>query len=129
MTPIKNFSLEQVEALIPFLEEVSAAICDLEEKARLKAESVHCVDGLGPKEQVEAALAQSQLEYLAHQIDFQLQKIAEKGGIPKGIDPVLVDFPGRHKGRGIYLCWKFGEKKIRYYHGLEEGFAGRKLLA
>jgi hypothetical protein len=31
-------------------------------------------------------------------------------------------------GREVYLCWKLGEKRIQYWHGLDEGFAGRKPL-
>jgi hypothetical protein len=47
---------------------------------------------------------------------------------PKGLDPALVDFPHRLAGADVVLCWKLGEKKITYYHGNEEGFAGRKAL-
>ncbi|MGH9355093.1 MAG: DUF2203 family protein [Terriglobia bacterium] len=31
-------------------------------------------------------------------------------------------------GREVYLCWKLGEPGIEYWHGVEEGFAGRKPL-
>jgi hypothetical protein len=26
----------------------------------------------------------------------------------------------------VLLCWKYGEEKIEFWHGTEEGFAGRK---
>lgn len=38
----------------------------------------------------------------------------------------LIDFPGRHQDRDIYLCWKHGEEHINYWHELHAGFAGRK---
>ena len=38
----------------------------------------------------------------------------------------LIDFPGRHQERDIYLCWKLGEERINYWHELHAGFAGRK---
>ncbi|HET6266223.1 MAG TPA: DUF2203 family protein [Acidobacteriota bacterium] len=44
------------------------------------------------------------------------------------MDIGLVDFPAMLDGEEILLCWKYGEKTIRYYHGLTEGFAGRKPL-
>ena len=28
----------------------------------------------------------------------------------------------------VYLCWKLGEDRIRFYHRQDEGFAGRKPL-
>jgi hypothetical protein len=46
----------------------------------------------------------------------------------KDLDEGLVDFPARHRGRDILLCWKVGEPEVAYWHGLEEGFAGRKPL-
>jgi hypothetical protein len=26
----------------------------------------------------------------------------------------------------VLLCWEFGEEKINFWHGLNEGFQGRK---
>jgi hypothetical protein len=46
----------------------------------------------------------------------------------KDMDEGLVDFPARHAGRDILLCWKVGEPGVSYWHGLDEGFAGRKPL-
>lgn len=40
----------------------------------------------------------------------------------------LVDFPARIDGKEVCLCWRSDEREIGYYHGLEEGFAGRKPL-
>lgn len=46
----------------------------------------------------------------------------------KDMDEGLLDFPARHGGRDVLLCWKVGEPEVAYWHGLEEGFAGRKPL-
>lgn len=40
----------------------------------------------------------------------------------------LVDFPSIIDGEEVYLCWKSDEEKIIYYHGINEGFRGRKLI-
>ncbi|KAF0244081.1 MAG: hypothetical protein FD180_2846 [Planctomycetota bacterium] len=40
----------------------------------------------------------------------------------------LVDFPAKVSGDIAYLCWKFDEAKIAFWHGLSEGFTGRKPL-
>ncbi len=40
----------------------------------------------------------------------------------------LLDFPCEVEGQTILLCWKMGEKAITHWHGVEEGFAGRKLI-
>jgi hypothetical protein len=40
----------------------------------------------------------------------------------------LVDFPSIIEGEEVYLCWKSDEESITYYHGITEGFRGRKLI-
>jgi hypothetical protein len=40
----------------------------------------------------------------------------------------LVDFPAMIDNRQVCLCWKSDEPKLMYYHGIHEGFAGRKLI-
>src|SRR5262249_10299860 len=40
----------------------------------------------------------------------------------------LCDFYGQVDGRYVWLCWRFGETSIGYYHDLDAGFAGRKPL-
>jgi hypothetical protein len=44
----------------------------------------------------------------------------------KDLDIGLLDFPCSVDGEIVLLCWKMGEDKITHYHGIEEGFAGRK---
>lgn len=38
----------------------------------------------------------------------------------------LVDFPAIINDRDVFLCWKSDEDSITHYHGIEEGFRGRK---
>ena len=40
----------------------------------------------------------------------------------------LVDFPSVIDNQDVYLCWRSDEPEITYYHGVSEGFAGRKLI-
>ncbi|UPT76044.1 MAG: DUF2203 domain-containing protein [Elusimicrobiota bacterium] len=76
----------------------------------------------------EAAIERSQLHFIAQSINELMQKVVELGAVPKGIEPALVDFPSRVDGRDVYLCWKFGEKRVSHYHPFDEGFATRKPL-
>ncbi|MGH2541412.1 MAG: DUF2203 domain-containing protein, partial [Ardenticatenaceae bacterium] len=38
----------------------------------------------------------------------------------------LCDFLALHEGREIYLCWRFGEPEVEWWHELHTGFAGRR---
>jgi hypothetical protein len=44
----------------------------------------------------------------------------------KDLDMGLLDFPCAVEDEIVLLCWKYGEDKITFWHGLEEGFRGRK---
>ena len=54
--------------------------------------------------------------------------IHELGGVVKDPDSGLVDFPARVEGVEAFLCWRLGEHEIAYWHGIDEGFSGRKPL-
>ena len=46
----------------------------------------------------------------------------------KDLDRGLVDFPCLHRGSEVLLCWELGEDEVAYWHGTEEGYAGRRPL-
>ncbi len=48
------------------------------------------------------------------------------GVLVKDLDLGLVDFPSLREEEVVLLCWRVGEEEIGYWHGLEEGYAGRK---
>src|SRR5262249_57527382 len=56
-----------------------------------------------------------------------LHEVAEMGVEVKAADG-LVDFRSKLHGRTVYLCWKYGEERVGYFHELDAGFAGRRPL-
>ena len=59
---------------------------------------------------------------------FNHGKIEQAGCVVKDLDTGLIDFPSVVNDEQVYLCWKLGEERIRYWHRMDEGFAGRKPL-
>ena len=57
-----------------------------------------------------------------------LNRILETGCVIKDLDVGLLDFPAIIDNQDVYLCWKLGEDRIRFYHRQDEGFSGRKPL-
>ena len=55
-----------------------------------------------------------------------LAEIDSIGVQVKDLNIGLLDFPCEVEGQVILLCWKLGEKAITHWHGVQEGFAGRK---
>jgi len=56
------------------------------------------------------------------------EEINAAGAQIKSLEEGLLDFPSERDGEEVLLCWKLGEDDIRYWHGVDEGFAGRKPL-
>ena len=80
-------------------------------------------------------LSPGEVRDTAASIEREVNAIAEcvaaldaAGGQVKDVEEGLLDFPARHGGRDVLLCWKVGEPEVGFWHGVEEGFAGRKPL-
>ena len=71
-----------------------------------------------------------QAESIAADLAELVEEIHGLGVQVKDLDLGLVDFPAEHpeSGETVLLCWRLGEDEVAYWHGLEEGFAGRKPL-
>ena len=71
----------------------------------------------------KAALAR-----LTTEIRKRVGEVVSLGVVPKDLEMGLVDFPFLMGEREVNLCWRLGEREIRYWHGLDEGYAGRQPL-
>ena len=65
---------------------------------------------------------------LAESLKAALERIQATGCLIKDLDSGLLDFPAIINNEEVYLCWRLGEERIRFYHRQNEGFAGRKPL-
>jgi hypothetical protein len=54
--------------------------------------------------------------------------VRETGVVVRDYERGLVDFPAIVAGQPGYLCWLVGEEAIGFWHGPEDGFAGRRPL-
>jgi hypothetical protein len=70
--------------------------------------------------------AQEAIEREAAAIAECADLISAAGAQVKSLEDGLLDFPSRRGDDDVLLCWKLGEEEIRYWHGADEGFAGRK---
>jgi hypothetical protein len=67
-------------------------------------------------------------QQLASALKTALNRILETGCLIKDLEVGLLDFPALINNEEVYLCWRLGEDRIRFYHRQDEGFAGRKPL-
>ena len=56
-------------------------------------------------------------------------EILEKTGVVlKSLDDGLLDFPSNRFDEEVWLCWKYGETEVKFWHEKDSGFSGRKPL-
>jgi hypothetical protein len=74
----------------------------------------------------KALESRTRRESIAGKLRAAIEQVQEIGCVIKDLDIGLVDFPTVYQGTEVYLCWKLGEPAIEYWHGVDEGFRGRK---
>jgi hypothetical protein len=128
----KLFSLKEAERLRVQLEpilieamEVRRKMSGFDEQLVAVAERIQHSGGMQvPYEKI----AQTRVERnrLHEALETALDQIQETGCVVKDLDIGLLDFPARIDNEDVYLCWRLGEDRIRFYHRQDEGFTGRK---
>ena len=59
-------------------------------------------------------------------LDKLVRQVLGTGTLFKDINLGLLDFPALKDGREVYLCWKYGEEDIEFWHEIDAGYAGRQ---
>jgi hypothetical protein len=128
----KIFSLTEAESLRTQLEpllieaiEARRKIEDVDERLEELAERIQRSGGmLVPYE--NASKWRRERNHFASAIRSAVERIHATGCVVKDIEVGLLDFPSRINGQDVFLCWRLGEDRIRFYHSMDEGFSGRK---
>jgi hypothetical protein len=130
----KLFSLPEAERARRHLEpllidamEGRRKMADLEESMSAISNRIQMMGGVTIDYDV-AARMRADLNGVIAKVKDALEQIQATGCIVKDLDSGLVDFPSVIQNEEVYLCWRLGEDRIRYYHRQNEGFAGRKLI-
>jgi hypothetical protein len=96
-----------------------------ERRARLTTRIAGNGGDLDPQEPGEL---DEQFERESQAVARAAEGLQRLGLLVKDLDRGLVDFPALHHGEEVLLCWQVGEDEVAFWHGVDEGFAGRKPL-
>jgi hypothetical protein len=119
-----NSALEEVRPVAERLVAVRARMRELE---HAQGELVTAIGGNGGGYAAsDLNAAQSELTGLAEVAVACVERLDELGVTVKDLDLGLLDFPSWRDGAAVLLCWHVGEEAVTAWHGLAEGFAGRK---
>ena len=120
---------EALAEVRPVAERMVAHRRALARAQRRQAELVVKIAGnggdLGPGDLREAAEA---IQREADGIADCVRVLDDAGVQVKSLEEGLLDFPSERNGEEVLLCWQVGEERVAFWHGIDEGFAGRKPL-
>jgi len=133
---LRVFTISEVNALIPTLtlivaqqlREQSDIEQGLAELTRLLGETPISLD-LDASDEPEVKRHKRELSHRIHQYEQGWRKVRALGGIVKDPRIGLVDFYGRIDGKVMWLCWRYGEDSLGYYHELDAGYSGRRPIS
>ena len=128
------FSLTQAEKLLPRLESaIRQAITRKAEYDQAEAEWQSfsqrlMVTGGMRVDRARLLEQKKRREAVALELKDCIERVQECGCVVKDLEIGLIDFPTLFNGQEVYLCWKLGESGIQFWHGVQEGFRGRKAI-
>ena len=130
----KRFTLAEAESLLPSVDrllrkavELKSAYAGAERRVESFQKRIIVMGGMVvDREQVRKT--RERRDDAAASLRAVLEEVQDLGCVVKDLDIGLVDFPTTFQGREVYLCWKLGEPAITFWHGVDEGFAGRKAI-
>lgn len=128
----RYFTHDRAEQLLPLVGEavrkvvsLKSVLDELERDLRAEAERISLSGGAFVHAEKVAALRVQRQSVIAR-VEEAVSAVQRHGCLLKDLDMGLVDFPTLLRGEEVHLCWKLGEPRIEFWHGVDEGFRGRK---
>jgi hypothetical protein len=118
-TDIKYFTPIEARKTLPLVKQIVKDILDTTKEIRLIADDLNGKIENNPK-----------VKKMVEEINKFILELEEIGCYYKDWNFTigLIDFPAIIDGKDVFLCWKSDEDDIIFYHDIEAGFAGRKLI-
>ena len=126
------FTLDQAQRTLPHVEEAVRRAIEMKADYQSAEDELReinrklMVSGGMIIDREHVASLRNAREENASRLSAAIESIQEFGCIIKDLDIGLLDFPTLYKGTEVYLCWRLGESRIEHWHGVDEGFRGRK---
>ena len=130
--PTRIFTLAEANELVPTLQLEFGRVARLRDELRRLVEAMGGADASvdvlqngarpPPGREDEAV----RLRAVADEIAAAVERVTELGCLVKDLDLGLVDFYAMMEDEPVLLCWQFGEPQVTHWHGVEEGYGGRR---
>jgi hypothetical protein len=127
----RYFSIEEANRQLPLIEPFLLILQNLKREINLKHRRLQLAkEAVGATSDQHSFFAdEAEIEFLMMQANYCIERISDYGAELKDVDSGLIDFYTIVEGEEAFLCWKLGEGEIHFWHGLHDGYAGRKSIS
>jgi hypothetical protein len=118
-TDLKYFTPAEASKTLPLVRKIVKDILDTSREMRLIADEIDSDAENDPR-----------IKRFADDIEKFMLELEEIGCFFKdwNFSIGLVDFPSVIDGEEVFLCWRSDEDDVLFYHGINDGFSGRKSI-
>ncbi len=126
----KYFTIEEANLLLPAVSKDLEAVQAIKQQFTDKYEWLQQLkaEQIGNPDEDHFFSLECEIEFLQIEAKGHILNIHNQGAQLKDIEIGTIDFPAVINGVEVLLCWKQGEQEITHYHGLYDGFVGRKRI-
>ncbi len=121
---LRYFTVQEANALLPELEPLVGRVLALRARASHHSRELGAL--LADLSSDVGGPLPSRLTGEFAEIEHLIEHIQAHGVVLKSLEAGLLDFLCDRDGRDVFLCWRYGEPSVQYYHELHTGFQGRR---
>ena len=119
------FTTSEANAALPdVIKKYEYALAKQTEVRKLEQQLQMCVSTTNSFE--EYVTLKQKLNSMITKFYESVELLESTGVVVKSIDQGLLDFPAKRFDEEVWLCWKYGETEIKFWHEKDSGFMGRK---
>jgi hypothetical protein len=124
------FTVNEANSLLPAIKSLMQRIFENLDSLRKQSQTVIRDKQLSPEnpDLMNRLQENNTIARLIQEVTGLVNEINSYGCVCKSVEQGLVDFPCLLGREIVFLCWRYGEEGIGYWHRIEDGFAGRKPL-
>lgn len=131
---VRTFMIKEANNLIPTIKNVFDDIFVLKKKVAIMKSEMEFIREFWGKDLRDSDNPDSErhdkliieIEKMYKEIEKNIGNLQKHGCVVKDVDAGLVDFYSVVNNDLVFLCWRYGEKKIEYWHSIDGGFRGRR---
>jgi hypothetical protein len=123
--PADQFTVDRANRALVFVRRiVSDVVADYRELTALRSE--HDLLRASAASRSRLRVHDDRIGACVQRLKALAAELSAVGCMLKDCRTGLIDFPAVYHGRRVWLCWRFDEPAVAFWHELNDGFAGRQ---